>query len=258
MPMSSKLAHAVALAALIAAVAAPPALAGWKIEEVDPAFPKEVTTYWFQGGKARVEGALEGLTVLVDLRAQEGWLFDPATRRFAGGKIAELAEQLRKLEIEPPGDEDAAAGEGEREPEGEAPAGARTVTIKDLGAGERILGYDTRHYQVLVDGEVLEEVLMAPKVDVEREADLAGFVTAMQKMLGGGAGMNQGYEGDAGYLKLRSAGYPLRQTLFFVGEKSVLEVKSVELKALPDADFAVPKGYAQVGYAELLVGEGGK
>jgi hypothetical protein len=78
----------------------------------------------------------------------------------------------------------------------------------------------------------------------------------MQKMLGGGAGLSQGYEESETYRNLRAGGYPLRQILYFVGEKSTLEVTSVTVKEFPAADFTVPKGFAKVGYSELLFGEG--
>ena len=78
-----------------------PALAGFRIQEADPEFPQDVSVYWFQGGKARVDGALEGLTVIVDVKNGEGWLIDSASKRYAGGKIAELAEELKKVEEAP-------------------------------------------------------------------------------------------------------------------------------------------------------------
>jgi hypothetical protein len=44
--------------------------------------------------------------------------------------------------------------------------------------------------------------------------------------------------------------------LYFVGEKSTLEVTSVATQEFPATEFAVPKGFAKVGYVELLFGEG--
>ena len=103
---------------------------------------------------------------------------------------------------------------------------------------------------------MLEELWLAPKIQVASEIDLVAFGTAMQKMLGGGAGLSQGYEESETYRTLRAGGYPLRQVLYFVGEKSTLEVTSVTVKELPPADFAVPKGFTKIGYAELLLGGG--
>jgi hypothetical protein len=244
---------AAAAAAVLVLASALPALAGFRIQEVDPEFPQDVTTSWFQGGKARVDGALEGLSVIVDVKSGEGWLVDAALKRYAGGKIDVLAEELRKAEGTQP---DAAASDdaGQRGAAGRAKALA--VQVKDMGAGERLQGYETRRHQVLVGGELLEELWLAPKLEVAREIDLAGFVAALQKMLGGGAGLNQGYEESEEYRKLRGAGYPLRQVLYFVGEKSTLEVTSVVIQEFPASDFAVPKGFAKVGYVDLLFGEG--
>ena len=69
-------------------------------------------------------------------------------------------------------------------------------------------------------------------------------------------GVEPGLRGERGVPHLRAGGYPLRQVLYFVGEKSTLEVTSVAIKDLPAADFAIPKGFKKVGYAELLLGEG--
>lgn len=253
--MPKRTAASAAGALLAALLLSAPALAGWKIEEVDPEFPEEVTTYRFQGGKVRVDGALEGLTVLLDLKKEEGWLVDPALKRFAGGKLADLTEQLKKLETDTAAEE-ALPGDDEEESDAGAPEKPPQVVVKDLGSGGKLLSHDTHRYQVLVDGELLEEIWMAPKVDAEREVDLIAFASAMQKMLGGGSGMNQGYEDDAAYRALRKVGYPLKQILYFVGEKSTVEVRSAEQKALPEADFVVPAGLKKVGYVELLVGEG--
>jgi hypothetical protein len=248
----NKLVLAAPLAAALLFAAAAPGRAGYRIQEVDPEFPGEVTTYWFQGGKARVDGALEGLTMIVDTKAGEGWLFDAALKRFAGGSLDALAAELAKLDAEERGEEAAEGGAAE----GTTQQKPHAVETKDLGPAERLLGYETRHHRVLVDGEVIEELWIAPKLDVAAEVDPAAFAAAMRKMLGDGMSLGQGYEESAAYRALRATGYPLRQVLFFVGEKSTLEVKSVAVEKIPAADFAVPKGFARVGYAELLLGEG--
>ena len=128
--------------------------------------------------------------------------------------------------------------------------------MKDLGPAERLLGYETRRHAVRVDGELIEELWVAPKVAVAAEVDPAAFAAAMGKMLGEGMSAGQGYEESAAYQALRATGFPLRQVLHFVGEKSTLEVTAVAVQDFPAADFAVPKGFTRVGYAELLFGEG--
>lgn len=244
------------VASVVAALtlaAASAAQAGYRVVEVDPEFPEDVTTTWYQGGLARVEGALEGLVVIVDVNKGEGWLIDAPAKRYAGGKLGDLASEVRKFEQVQSG---GAASEGAGDPgaSGEADR-RREVQVKDLGPGERLQGYDTHRFQVLMGGEVLEELWLAPKLEVSREIDLAGFASAIQKMLGGGPGLGQGYEESEAYRALRAGGYPLRQVLYFVGEKSTLEVTSVTVQPFSDADFAIPKGYAKVGYIELLFGD---
>ena len=243
------LAAALAAGLLLASVSS--ARAGYRIQEVDPEFPGEVTTYRFQGGKARVDGALEGLTMIVDTKAGEGWLIDAALRRFAGGKFDELAAELARIDEQERGDE----AEEEGVDEEEAPAKPHSVEVKDLGPAERLLGYETRRHQVFVDAELIEELWVAPKIDVASEVDPALFAAAMRKMLGESMSVGQGYEDSPAYRALRAAGYPLRQVLYFVGEKSTLEASAVAVESLPAGDFAVPQGFARVGYAELLLGE---
>jgi hypothetical protein len=242
-----------AVAAVLSLSLAMPAAAGFRIQEADPDFPQDVTVTWFQAGKARVDGALEGLTVIVDVKGGEGWLIDSESKRYAGGKIADLAEVLTKVEG---GSDSAAAAEDAAGKKAAEPAKPLAVVIKDLGPSGTLQGYDTHRYQVLVDGEVLEELWLAPKIQVASEVDLVAFGTAMQRMIGGGAGLNQGYEQSEAYRTLRAVGYPLRQVLFFVGEKSTLEVTSVTVKEFPVSDFAIPKGFKKVDYAELLLGSG--
>src|SRR5512143_985889 len=87
------------LAALLLVHAAP-ARCGYRIEEVDPEFPDDVTTYWFQAGKVRVDGALEGLTMIVDVKGGEGWLFDAGSKRYAGGPLKDLAAELARADAQ--------------------------------------------------------------------------------------------------------------------------------------------------------------
>ena len=246
-----KLAAAAAVAVLSLATALP-ALAGFRIQEADLEFPQDVTVYWFQGGKARIDGALEGLTVIADVKSGEGWLIDSANKRYAGGKFNNLADILKR--VEGTLENDAATGDAAGKKVEAEPAKPVTVVVKDLGAGERLQGYDTRHYQVQVDGELVEELWLAPKVQVAGEIDMVAFGTAMKQMIGGGAGLNQGYEENEAYRNLRASGYSLRQVLYFIGEKSTIEVTSVTIKEFPPSDFAVPKGFSKVSYDDLLFG----
>jgi len=250
--MTGRLAVAAAVA-VVSLSAVWPALAGFRIQEADLEFPQDASVYWFQAGKARVDGALEGLTVIVDIKNGDGWLIESESKRYAGGKFAELDEILNK--IEGPLDNDLASGGPADEQGAAGSTRPLSVVVKDLGAGERLQSYETRHFQVFLDGEVLEELWLAPKIQVADEIDYGAFWTAMQKMLGGGPGLIQGYEESEAYLKLRAAGYPLRQVLYFVGEKSTIEVTSVTVKDLPPSDFEIPKGFRKVGYVELLLGE---
>ena len=247
-----KLAIVAGLAALALATALP-ALAGYRVKEVDPEFPKEITTTVFQGGKARVDGALEGLAIIIDVKAGEGWLVDEAGKRYAGGSIAALAEELRKTEE--PEEDVSAADDGSADETDAAPEKPLKVEVKEMGVGEKLLGYETRRAQVLVDGELLEELWIAPKLEIAREVDPGAFGAAMQKMLGGGASANQGYEDSEAYRKLRATGYALRQVLYFVGEKTTLEVSEVAAETIPAAAFALPQGFKKVGYTDLLLGE---
>lgn len=245
---------AAALAAALLLPCASPARAGYRIQEADPEFPGEVTTYWFQAGKARIDGALEGLTMLVDLKSGEGWLVDADLKRYAGGPLDALAAELARLEEEQSGEVSPEDFVGDDE--APAPEKPRSVEVKDLGPAERLLGYETRRHAVRVDGELIEELWVAPKVAVAAEVDPAAFAAAMGRMLGEGTGAGQGYEESAAYRALRAAGFPLRQVLHFIGEKSTLEVTAVAVQDFPAGDFAVPKGFTRVGYAELLFGEG--
>lgn len=249
----------VAVIAALSLLAASPVQAGFRIQEIDPEFPKEVTTTLFQGGKVRLDGALEGLSLLIDLKSGEGWLIEAQGKRYAGGPIADLAAELRKIEEDQARDEaaaEAAAGEAGKEKAGAAESPKpHSIQVKDLGAGEPLLGYQTNRHQVFVDGELLEELWLSAKIDVSREVDLGAYQAALQKMLGGAAAASQGYEESEAYRHLRTLGYPLRQVLHFVGERNTLEVTSVAVVTLPPSDFAVPKGYRKIGYIELLLGE---
>jgi len=107
------------------------------------------------------------------------------------------------------------------------------VQIKDMGAGERLQGTKPKDTRCSSAASCSRSSGSRRNSRSPARSDLAAFVAALQKMLGGGAGLNQGYEESEEYRKLRGTGYPLRQVLYFVGEKSTLEVTSVATQEFP-------------------------
>ena len=86
----------------------------------------------------------------------------------------------------------------------------------------------------------------------------AAFFSFLKRMTGGSpaetADFPPGYDEHPDYLELLRTGFPLRRTLYFVGEKNTVEVTKAAEKALPEEFLALPAGLEESDYPELFLG----
>jgi hypothetical protein len=249
--------HGTLAAALLAALLLfpSPASAGWVIDVVDPDFPTETTTYYFQDDKARVEGLIAGLAFIIDLASGEGYIIDVKAGRYAGGEIGQVEEALREERLK--GD----AGEPEETTEdagGEREAVFPLVLLERSLDAEKVAGFDSEHYRVLLEEELVEELWLSPAVGALKEGRAAAFFSFLERMTGGSpaetADFPPGYDEHPDYLELLRTGFPLRRTLYFVGEKNIVEVTKAAEKALPEGLFTLPAGMEESDYPALFLG----
>jgi hypothetical protein len=249
-----------AAAACLTAFGVSAARAGWIIEQIDGDFPEAVQTFYFQGGRARVEGLLGSAFFLVDIHRREAYLVDEAAGRYAGGPIAEVAAAFRKerggLRIR--GDDPEPQESPAREPviiDGQPAVVMLRVEKSDVG--ESLAGFATEHYRVIFDDEVIEEIWVAPALDVAPGGGVTPFALLFEDMTGGwelSAEFPPRYEEQPSYRQVLSSGYPMRRIRYYVGESITTEVRRVAEKELPGEIFNLPPGLEKIDYRSLFFG----
>jgi hypothetical protein len=249
-----------AAVACLAAAGVPAARAGWIIEQIEGDFPEAVRTFYFQGTRARVEGLLAGAVFLVDIHSREAYLVDEAAGLYAGGPIADVAAAFRKerggMRIRGSGPESKESSPGEPVIIDGQPA-IVMLRVEKSEVGESIAGFTAEHYRVIFDEEVIEEIWVAPAVDIVPGSGVAPFVSLLEEMMGGwelSAEFPPRYEGQPSYRQVLSAGYPVRRIRYYVGESITTEVRRVTGRGLPEELFDLPPGLEKTDYHSLFFG----
>jgi hypothetical protein len=110
---------------------------------------------------------------------------------------------------------------------------------------------------VIFDDEVIEEIWVAPDVDIVPGNGVAPFVPLLGEMAGGwdlSAEFPPRYEEQPSYRQVLRAGYPVRRIRYYVGESIMTEVRRVTGKKLPEEIFNLPPGLEKTDYHALFFG----
>jgi len=123
--------------------------------------------------------------------------------------------------------------------------------------GDTVAGFNTTHYQVSVKGRVAKEVWLTNDSSLMNDIKpyMNKFLQMSQEMIrctSVGRRMMGGFdlESSENYQKLMGKGFPLRGKDKRSGW--LREVVKLEKKAIPDSEFALPKGYKKVSFMELM------
>jgi hypothetical protein len=251
---------AAAAAACLSASGVPAARAGWIIEQIDGDFPGNLQTFYFQGTRARVEGLLGSAVFLVDIHNREAYLVDEAAGRYAGGPIAEVSVAFLKERGggKQWGTDPESKGGPSREPviiDGQ-PA-IVMLRVEKSGGGESIAGFTTERYRVIFDDEVIEEIWVAPALNITPAGGVTPFASLFEEMTGGwelSAEFPPRYEEQPSYRQILGSGYPVRRIRYYVGESIMTEVRRVTEKELPEEIFTLPPGMEKTDYHSLFFG----
>lgn len=134
---------------------------------------------------------------------------------------------------------------------GTAPEENPQVSVKKVGSGGKIAGFDTIKYQVFADGSLYEEVwLSANRALVAEMGDLSAL-NKFASCLNGG--MTRDVEASPEYMKLLSIGLPVKTVSYEMGSPEVgAEIVRMEKKNIPASVFEAPSGYKKVPIGEAL------
>jgi len=131
-------------------------------------------------------------------------------------------------------------------------AGHKVDVIKD-GKGETIAGLKTMKYNVMMDGELFEEVWLT--TDASLMKAYKPLVPMLQKFNSCIAGMEMEFtpERSAEYQKLWETGFQLKSVRYASGDpETETDVVEMEKADIPDKEFDVPTGYRQRSFTEIM------
>jgi hypothetical protein len=129
------------------------------------------------------------------------------------------------------------------------------VSITPAGAQEKIAGYDTQKYEVRVNGDLFEELWIAPldiSADVDPERLNAQLLKNSAAMQGKSADAYNALYRDAEYRRLTDKAMVLKTVTHHVAGSFERTATSVEKRDVPASTFAVPDTYRKVRLSDLL------
>lgn len=142
------------------------------------------------------------------------------------------------------------------------------VAIRKGARGDVIAGFKTTRYTVLVDGQPRKEVWLTSdsvlmqdlKPYLDKILEMSDMSSCGMKQVGM-MGAEFDLENSDEYKKLMHLGYPLREKDIPGGPgrmtSRLREVTSLKRQAIPDSEFALPKGYKKMSFSEMMQQEMG-
>lgn len=256
---------------LLAALALPAvAHAGWVIDWTTTAtnskgerMPSQTATQSIAGNRMRMEQP--HVITIVDYGRDRFTMMNPEKQYFWSGSTADyvrdmtqarakaMQERVASLSnLKKPDADQAAAVPTPRQVD---PAKLPPVSITASGTSEQIAGYDAQKYEVHVDGQLFEEIWIAP-LDLSADLDVERFLAQQRQT---GAAM-QGKSGDsynalyhnAQYRELLAKSFPLKTITRHIAGSFERRADSVRQTEVPASAFEVPDSYRKVRLSDLL------
>lgn len=124
------------------------------------------------------------------------------------------------------------------------------VVVKMVGSGGSVAGYDTEKYQVYADEKLYEEVWISKNEKLSKEIGnmemLARFEACASQMMG-----DKTVEASSEYQKLIKSGWMLKSISYQDGDtETIVDVRMIEEKSIPDSEFEIPAGYEKISLSE--------
>lgn len=248
---------------------ASPAFAGWVVEEVSGTREsgEEVTVLYVEGNRIKIVGSD---IMIFDVNKNRFAFLLPEQKIYTSGSPEDLAkqtqmaseqmEQMRKMQEQylqqlPPDQREMVRKQMQSMMQPETSRGTEiALEIKETSEKAEVAGYSARKYQVIVNGDLAEELWISDQIDVAGEIDLDKLYNLMDSMRGPMA--EQSYESSPEYRGLMKKGLRLKSvdyTVEYAGAHGELtEVRKAEKKAIPDSEFQIPEGYREVQFREFM------
>jgi len=248
--MMKRLNQAAVFAAVLVMTAAT-ADAGWVITDADG------SETLISDGKMR--GEWETGTVIFHADSKQLYMVDDMRRIYASGTIEEICLEMKEFVDGMMEDMPEEQREMVRKMMGhqEAPK----VTIAEKGSGEEMSGFDTRRYDVVVNGELWEQLWITNDRELVKEcgpvmkgiAEFARCMASLDPMAG-----TSDPEASPEYAKVFEHGVVLKSVRVADQEEGIApEMTMVARRDVASNLFNVPDGYRSVPFTEMM-GVGGE
>ena len=257
--MKGKICWAVSFMLLLASQA----FAGWVIQESvqGPNGEKEIRTLFFQNNIIRINEADE--TSIFDLNDKIFYLLNPRQKVYCSGppealqQGAEKAssqvfeEQLKELPAEQREAYRKAMERLKRQSGQEAEPQKLEVEVKKAGATMTLAGFQAEQFQVMVNGEIVEDLWIAPAIRLQDEIDMDQSIAFFKALRG--PGQQVIVEESPQYIKLTKAGYAVKSLQHDPQGTLVAEVMRAQRARIADSEFKVPSDYRKLSVEQYFI-----
>lgn len=233
------------------------AFAGWVINQTShyQEEAKREQAMYFQKNKVKIvdEDATimfdvdKGILCFVKPDRKEYWCGTPKEMREAieGARTSMMEEQMKHMPAEQREMMKKYMGEQGKTKE-TAEKKKISVKVKKTGEKATIAGYTGIKYQIFADGELSEELWVAPKITIPDEIDWKKWAKLQEAMMEIGGG-EESYSDSKEYMDIMRKGGVIKSIAYYEKDaKGVTVATKVEKKKIPSSEFQVPKGYKKV------------
>lgn len=247
--------------------------AGWTVQWSTTAFnqrgvkmPTESATQSIADSRVRMQQP--AAITITDYPAGRFTILNPAKKFFWSGTVDEYVRESARNRAEAlnarVGQMLAPKGDGQKDssaqtdfmPKAIDPAKLPPVSVTNTGLKEKVAGYDTEKYEVRVDGELFQELWVAPALNVSADWNLDQRIAVQRKMSANmigksAAAYNAIYRNDE-YRNLLAKGFMLKEIARHLAGGSERVATVVQQGEIPATSFEIPADYRKVRLADVL------
>jgi hypothetical protein len=130
------------------------------------------------------------------------------------------------------------------------------LSITKTGITAKVLGYDTEKYDIHANGELFQEIWVAPTLDLSSDLNFDAFLAVQRKMSAARKGKSADYYNalylNEDYRKLLEKAFVLKAITHHIAGGYERTATSLQQADVPADQFAVPDQYRRVRLSDVL------
>lgn len=269
--------HTLRKAVLFAALSAVPTVAhaGWvstwsttAVKQNGDRTSAQDASVSIAGGRVRLEQ--KDVITLIDYNTGRYTVLNPTKDYFWTGTIDEYVREMsvaRDTKLtEKHGDktkvfEEKRAKRKHAQPKAYSPptvdlAKLPPLSVTKTGITEKVVGYDTEKYDIHVNGELFQEIWVAPTLDLSGDLNFDTFLVVQRKLSAARRGKSADQYNalylNADYRKLLEKAFVLKAITHHIAGGFERTATSLQPADVPADQFAVPDQYRRVRLSDVL------